>query len=113
MDVKQYYRKIREMEAGIGDPYPLVVSAETPDGGKAGIVCEVPRSVAAKMIVEGRAALASEEQKALYRQQQAVAQKAAQKAEFARRVQVAIVTDSDLENSVNRKKGNDRVNSGN
>jgi hypothetical protein len=97
VDVKQYFRKMREIENGLTEPYPVVVSLETSDGGKAGMVCEVPRSVAAKMIVERRAALASIEERELFFQQQEAAKKAAEKAELARRVQVAIITDSDLQ----------------
>lgn len=36
MDVRQYYRKIREVEADLRETYPLVISLETSDGGKAG-----------------------------------------------------------------------------
>jgi hypothetical protein len=107
MDVKQYFRKMREIEDSIGDPYPIVVSLETSDGGKAGAVCEVPRSVAAKMILERKATLASTEQRELFFQQQEAAKKAAEKAELARRVQVAIIADPDLQattaRTVNKK----------
>ncbi len=97
MDVKQYFRKVREIEESLTEPHPLVVSLETSDGGKAGTVCEVPRFVAAKMILERRATLASVEQKELFHQQQEAAKKVAEKAELARRVQVAIIADSDLQ----------------
>ena len=97
MDVKQYFRKMREIEEGLAEPYPVVVSLETSDGGKAGALCEVPRSTAAKMILERRADLASVEQKELFVQQQEAAKKTAEKAELARRVQVAIIADSDLQ----------------
>ena len=94
MDLKQYFKKVREIEASLSAPYLLVVSLETPDGGKPGLVSEVSRQVAAKMIVEGRAVLASEKDEKVYREQQVLARKAAEKAELARRVQVAIITES-------------------
>ncbi len=97
MDVKQYFRKIREIEGSLTEPYPIVVSLETSDGGKAGAVCEVPRAVAAKLIVERRAALATVEEKELFFQQQEAAKRAAEKAELARRLQVAIIADPDLQ----------------
>lgn len=97
MDVKQYYRKIREIEATLTGQYVFLVSLETTDGGKAGAVSEVPRPIAAKMIVEGRALLASEEEKQAYLKQQAAAKKAAHKAELARRLQVAIIADPGIE----------------
>jgi hypothetical protein len=96
MDLKQFYRKIAEAEAQISEQYPVLSSLETPDGGKAGIVTEVPRHVAAKMIVEGRAVLASEAEKRAFVNQQATAKKAAERAELSRRVQV-IIGDSDLD----------------
>jgi hypothetical protein len=58
MDLRGYYQKIREVEATIADAYAVIVSLETPDGGKAGTQTEVPRSLAAKMIVSGMAKLA-------------------------------------------------------
>ncbi|MBV9781997.1 MAG: hypothetical protein JOY62_18695 [Acidobacteriaceae bacterium] len=56
--------------------------------------------MAAKMIVEGRAVLASEEEKELYRSKQANARQAAEKAELARRVQVAIINDSEIKHHI-------------
>ena len=58
MDLRAYYQKIRDVEAKIPGPYAVVVSLATPDGGKAGMLTEVPRRVAAKMVVDGTATLA-------------------------------------------------------
>ncbi len=96
MDLRHYFRKIRETEASIGEPQTFVVSLETADGGKVGIVTEVRRELAAKMIVEGRAVLATEQEKEAFLTQQAAARTAALKAEAARRLQVTIVSDGDL-----------------
>lgn len=93
MDVKQYYRKLHELEETLSEKYPVVLSLETADGGKPGVLSEVPRAVAAKMIIEGRAVLASAAEKKKYLEQQAVARKQAEQAELARRVQVAIISD--------------------
>ncbi len=107
MDVRQYYRKLREIEAGISEPYLLVVSLETTDGGRAGAVSEVSRYVAAKLILEGCAVVASERERQAYLEQQAIAKKASYKADLARRVQVAIIADSDLEAASTAQKSND------
>ena len=96
MDVKQYYRKIAEAEQALKEEFPVVVSLETPDGGRNGVLAEVPRYTAAKLIVEGKAALATEEQKQQYFEQQAAIRKAAEKAELSRRLQVAIIADPTL-----------------
>ena len=107
MDLKQYFRKMREIEATIVDPYVMIVSLETPDGGKAGMVTEVSRLSAAKMIIEGRAILANENQKEAYMAQQEAARKAAEKAELSKRLQVAILADGELGKSVSEKKNSD------
>jgi hypothetical protein len=60
MDMRMYYRKVREVEATIPGTSTSVVSLATPDGGKEGTITEVPRRVAAKMIVDGTAKLATE-----------------------------------------------------
>ncbi|MGH9582358.1 MAG: hypothetical protein ACRD4O_05435 [Bryobacteraceae bacterium] len=93
MDVKQYYRKVREIEANLADKFLLLVSVETPDGGKPGVISEVARALAAKLLVEGRAALASKEEREVYRRQQITGRKAAEQAKLARTVQVAILSD--------------------
>lgn len=104
MDLKQYYRKLREIEAKIEDEFPLIVSLDTPEGGKSGVICEVTRLGAAKMISEGRAVLATEEQKELHRKRQAEIKAAAEKEEMTRRIQVAILSDADMQPSPGKKK---------
>jgi hypothetical protein len=61
MDLRIYYQKVRDMEAKITEEFPTVVSRETPDGGKAGVQTQVPRRIAAKMIVEKLADLVKPE----------------------------------------------------
>lgn len=57
MDLRDYYRKIREKEQEIAEPFVTVVSRKTSDGGRQGRKTIVPRAVAAKMIVDGKAEL--------------------------------------------------------
>lgn len=73
MDVKNYFRKIRDMEASIEDRFLVVISNATVDGGQAGIYSEVPRFVACQLVVEGRARLASAEEAEQYRVEQRAA----------------------------------------
>jgi hypothetical protein len=96
MDLKQYFKKIKDTEESIEEQYPLIVSLETSDGGKAGAVVEVSRSEAAKAIVENRAFLANEGHKTAYYSQEAARRKSAEKAELSRRLQIAIISDSEL-----------------
>ena len=44
MDLKVYYQKIREWETKIVEEFPVVISKETGDGGKAGTLTEVPKA---------------------------------------------------------------------
>jgi hypothetical protein len=60
MDLRVYYQKIRDCEARIEPDFPVVKSKETADGGKMGTLTEVPRRLAAKLIVDGMAELASD-----------------------------------------------------
>ena len=98
---------MREIESTIADSFVFIISLETPDGGKAGMVSEVSRLNAAKMIIEGRAVLADESQKEAYLAQQEAARKAAEKAQLAKRVQVAILADPELGSSMPAKKSSD------
>lgn len=79
MDVKQYFKKLHELEAEVKEADVIVVSYETPDGGKAGVMTEVPRRNACQLVLERRARMASEAEAAAYRQCEA-----AQREEFAR-----------------------------
>jgi hypothetical protein len=67
MDLRAYYQKIRTLEASLAEGSVVVVSRETPDGGKPGVKTAVSRSLAAKLIVEDQAALASPEEAAEFR----------------------------------------------
>lgn len=62
MDVRIYFQKIRRIEAGIVSPYAVVVSLDTPDGGKEGVTTEVTRATAAQLVVDGKARLATVEE---------------------------------------------------
>jgi hypothetical protein len=92
MDVRQYYRKLREIESGIAEPYVLVTSLETSDGGRPGIVSEVSREHAAKLIVEGRVTVSTDAERKTHVAKQVADKKAFEKAEMARRLQVTIVS---------------------
>ncbi len=64
MDLRIYYRKLQEVESTLTGPYAVVVSLATPDGGKAGVLTETSRHVAAKQIAEGRARAATADEAA-------------------------------------------------
>jgi hypothetical protein len=67
MDIRMYFEKLREIEGSITEPFVVVCSLATPDGGKAGNFSEVARHAAAKLLVENRARLANEDEVREYR----------------------------------------------
>jgi hypothetical protein len=93
MDVRQYFSKIRQVEGSLQADYQIVVSLETSDGGKAGILSEVTRANAAKLIVEGRATVATEEQKEEFRCRHNAVKNAAEKAEMLKQIQISLLQD--------------------
>ncbi len=96
MDLKVYYQKLRQVEASITEPQVVVVSLETADGGRAGVFSEAPRTVAAKMVVEGRGRLANETETAEFREQVAEAKRAKEQALAASRMQLTVISEADL-----------------
>jgi hypothetical protein len=96
MDVKTYYQKIRQTEKAIPDPFTVVSSLSTDDGGKSGVLVEVPRYLAAKMIVEGSAQLAAVEEVTAFRLAGEVACKAASEAAVAGKLEVTMVPSDEL-----------------
>ena len=97
MDLKIYYQKIRETEAKIVETFPIVVSNETADGGKEGTKTEAPRRLAAKLIVEGTARLASAEEAKAFRAVSAEAKRVADRIAAAARVQLTVLSGAELD----------------
>jgi hypothetical protein len=95
MDLKGYYQKIRELERGFTDAYPVVVSQQTPDGGVAGVKTEVPGHLAAKMIAEGQARLASEQEAREFQDQKAEAKRIAEQLGPSKHMQLTVVSQRD------------------
>jgi hypothetical protein len=105
MDLRQYYQKIREKQESFKDPYPVVVSQETGDGGKNGVLTEVTPQIAARMLIDGTATEASEDQATEFRGLQAEERRLAQEAAEAAKVQVAVVTSDDFRRLKGGKPG--------
>ena len=93
MDIRMYFQKIREIERNLADPYVVVVSLETPEGGKPGRMTEVGRESAARMIVDGRARLADEGERAAFYKNAQEALAAAEEERLAGRIQLTVVSD--------------------
>jgi hypothetical protein len=96
MDLRAFYQKLRKIEREITDAHVVVVSHETPDGGRPGQLAEVSRTIAARLILEGRARLATMEESAeFYKAAQQAVQEARQR-EMAGKVQVNVISEADL-----------------
>jgi hypothetical protein len=96
MDLQIYYRKIREIERNLSTPSVVVASHDTPDGGREGVFTEVSRRTGAKMIVEGSARLATEEEASAFRERNVEAKSRADQLAAATRMQFTVVSTSDL-----------------
>ncbi len=96
MNLKSYYAKVRETEASLDGPDVLVISLATPDGGKPGVKTVTSRRVAAQLIVEGKARVASEEERAMWEEEESARREEAKRDELAQRIQVQLVSDPEL-----------------
>jgi hypothetical protein len=91
MDLRSYYRKLREVEATIPEEHVVLVSIATPEGGKAGVRTEAPKAIAAKLIAENRARLANAEEAEEFRSAMRLAKEKFDQEEAARRMQVVVI----------------------
>jgi hypothetical protein len=91
MDLRSYYKKVREAEATLTGEHVLLVSLETSEGGKAGVRTEAPRAIAAKLIAEERARVATEEEAREFYEANRQARVAHEQDEAAKRVQVMVI----------------------
>ena len=105
MDLKVYYQKLRQVEQSITEPHVVLVSQETPDGGRAGVPVEAPRSLAAKLIVEGAARLATEQEAEEYHARSTEARRKAEQAAAASRIQVTVIAEQPEDGKKQRTKG--------
>ena len=97
MDLRVFYQKIRKVEQELDGDYVVVVSQETADGGRPGRMAEVRKPVAARMIVEGRARLASAEECKTRNAALERAAEALKRREMIERAHVRLLSDADID----------------
>lgn len=102
MDLRSYYNKVREAEAQLKGEYLVMVSLATAEGGKNDVKTEVPRGIAAKLIAEGRARVASDEEARQFHEMNQEAMLRHQRDEAARRLQVVVVPSHETQKSKER-----------
>jgi hypothetical protein len=103
MNLTSYYDKIRETEQHIGGECTVIVSLETPDGGRPGVVTEAPRRIAARFVVEGAARLATADEAAAFRAANQKAKAEADDAAAASKVQFTVIPAGEIQSI---KRGN-------
>ena len=91
MDLRIYYRKIQEVESTLPDPYVVLVSLATQDGGKAGVLTETTRQVAARQIAEGRGRVATADEATEFHNENTRRKKERDEQEQMNRVQFVMV----------------------
>jgi hypothetical protein len=104
MDLRAYYQKLRQIESSISEPFVVIVSQATPDGGTAGVGIEVSRAVAAKMVLERCARLATEQESTSFRAKVAEAKRLADQAAAVSRLQVTVVSEAGTKKTSNQPK---------
>ncbi len=93
MDLRRYYQELRQKEAEIEGKDIYVVSLATVDGGQAGVITQVPKGIGCRLIVEGKARLATREEAERYEQEEERKRAEFASQEFARKIQVQVVAD--------------------
>ena len=91
MDLRTWYKKVRDAEAGLTGEHFVMVSLATSEGGNEGVRTEVPRSIAARLIAETRARVASEEEAREFHEANRLALEQHKQEEDARKVQVMVI----------------------
>ncbi len=103
MNLRAYYQKIRETEVKLKEPFVVLCSHATPDGGREGSLTEAPRALAAQMIADGRARAADEADAKAFRKKNELAKEQAEQEAAGRRMQVTLVPTSELKAMKNAK----------
>lgn len=93
MDLKGFFRKVREVEEKIHEVDVYVTSLATPDGGQEGVITQVARRVAAQLIVDGKARIPTTEELAAFLADEAEKRLFRNRQEAASRIQVQLVSD--------------------
>jgi hypothetical protein len=96
MDLRMFFQKLRKIEQEIATPHVVVVSVDTPDGGKDGVKTEVIRESAAKLVVEGKARLATPEETEEFHKGMKIAAKEREREQIASRLTVNVLSDEDF-----------------
>lgn len=96
MDSREFFRRARSKAATIAEPFVVVVSKETGDGGVAGVMTYASRDIAARLVVKDYAELATKEQSEAYFAQDKRVREEFEAEKWRNRVQVAVIRDEEV-----------------
>ncbi|HBY60814.1 MAG TPA: hypothetical protein DEH78_13410 [Solibacterales bacterium] len=96
MDMRDYYQRIREIEASVTEDEIVVVSLATADGGKPDVKREVSKQIGAKLVAEGRARLATSHEAEEHRSRMASDFQRAEQQALVAKTQLAVLPESEL-----------------
>jgi hypothetical protein len=97
VDLRLYFHKVRTIEATMPGDHVVVVSLETPDGGREGRFAEVVREVAAKLVVQGKVRLANEDETEQFKAAARAAKEAADEQLLRDRLHLSVLQKADVE----------------
>lgn len=96
MDLRSYYRKLRDIERSLRDEYVVVRSLATADGGIAGRLTEVAREVAARMAADGLAEVAGQDEVEAFRRELAEQKKREDQKRTTAQINFTVLSEADL-----------------
>jgi hypothetical protein len=102
MDLRSYYKKVRDAEATLPEGQVVMVSLATSEGGKEGVRTEVSRATGAKLLAEGRSRVATSEEANGFHEANREARAKHEQGEAARRVQVMLLPAPDVRKTKER-----------
>lgn len=97
MNLRKHYEQIKAIRETISEPFVYVTSLETPNGGKPGCVSQVEADVAARMIVEGQARTATEDEILEYETECQKGRANAREEQLRHRLRITLVNEPEIE----------------
>ena len=90
-ETQDFYRESREHAESIKEDFPLLISKNTRNGGKAGVFSEVSREEAGRRLASNSHRLATPEETAKHRSETSDARLAAETSDAAQKMRLAII----------------------
>ncbi len=97
MNLTKYYDQVKKIRQDIKEPFVFLTSLATPNGGKEGCVSEAPADLAARMITDGVARLATADEIDSYQTEAEANRLAAKEEQLRNRLRITLVNDADVQ----------------